>query len=439
MVARIFLLSLICSGLPVQCVFGQSGAASAAFQPVKPDTLHFPAFVWKSEAPAGCPFPQSNEFREVKFLGEKSGFHVGDTWYPSWAEDDRLYSPFTDGTCPRLEGGQDLSISDGNAPQGYGLERTSTGQAVLEGDDPMQLTVYSLGLAHVSSLPYHGRYPCGSLVFNGTWYYGTYCLDPAGGTPYGDKTYNWPWLGPFVGFRYSSDCGRTWKDCPHTPSKPLFGETGLNGYPVKIGSPHFVDFGKNMQYSPDGKAYLVAHGASPDDREWRFYNDIWITGDQVFLLRVTPTVNNMNDPAAYEFYGGKDKQGNAVWTHDFKMIRPLLEWNNNMGCVTVTYNAPLKKYIMCVTDGGNTCSQMNTYILESNHLTGGWKLISYLKDFGEQAYFVNIPSKFISSDGKTFWLMYSGNFAPDWNGITIAVNPPGTHYGMVLQKIELLK
>ena len=24
-----------------------------------------------------------------------------------------------------------------------------------------------------------------------------------------------------------------------------------------------------------------------------------------------------------------------------------------MGCVTMTYNAPLKKYLMCVTDGGN--------------------------------------------------------------------------------------
>ncbi|GHU63186.1 hypothetical protein FACS1894123_05460 [Bacteroidia bacterium] len=37
------------------------------------------------------------------------------------------------------------------------------------------------------------------------------------------------------------------------------------GYPVKIGSPHFVDFGKNMEYSPDGKAYMVAHGAEIND------------------------------------------------------------------------------------------------------------------------------------------------------------------------------
>jgi len=31
--------------------------------------------------------------------------------------------------------------------------------------------------------------------------------------------------------------GDTWEECPHTPDKPIFGESGRNGYPVKIGSP----------------------------------------------------------------------------------------------------------------------------------------------------------------------------------------------------------
>ena len=338
-----------------------------------------------------------------------------------------------------MDGGKDLSISDGVVDFGYGAERTSTGNAVMEGDDPTTLTIYSLGLSHASSLPYHGRYPAGSLIYNGVWYYGTYCLDPAGQTKYGDMTYNWPWLGPFVGFRYSTDYGRTWKDTPHTPEKPIFGETGRYGYPVKIGSPHFVDFGKNMEHSPDGKAYMVAHGADIHDEDKRFYNASWITGDQVYLLRVTPTIENINDASQYEFYAGKDKAGNPVWTNDFEKIKPLLEWNNNMGCVTITYNAPLKKYLMCMTDGGITCSKMNSYILEADELTGEWKLISYMKDFGEQAYFLNIPSKFISKDGKSAWLLYSGNFATNWNGEEIIENPPGSHYGCVFQKVEFLK
>lgn len=397
-----------------------------------PDTLRFKPFIWQSEVPSDCPFPLSGEISGIKFLGWKSGYHYGDTWYPSWASNDTLYSPWTDGTTSREDGYTDESSS------GEGPDHNQTGQGFIAGNDPMKIVSYSTGLYRSSSSPYQGRYPCGSLVYNGIWYYGTYCLDPAGATSYGNRMINWPWMGPFVGFRISRDYGRTWSESPCTPGKPLFGETGKNGYPVKIGSPHFVDFGKNMEYSPDGKAYLIAHGADTSDTKWRFWNDSWINGDQIYLLRVIPSVENMNDPSKYEFYSGTDARGNPVWTHNFKKIKPLLEWNNNMGCVTITYNARLRKYLMCITDGGNTCSKMNTYILESDKITGTWKLVCYMKNFGEQAYFVNIPSKFISHDGKTSWLLYSGNFAPDWNGEKIGVNPPGTHYGMVFQKIEFL-
>ena len=424
--------SLMGQGQPKIVRDAKTGKVQVQVEPLKPEIEYFDPFVWKSEIPSDCPFQRSNNFNDIRFLGVKSGFHYGDTFYPTWADDDLMYSPWTDGRTWRLDG----SWENCNSATGV---NAATGQAVMEGSDPLSLVVYSLGLNQASAAPYQGRYPCGSLMHNGVWYYGTYCLGPAGSAQYGDLVVNWPWLGPFVGFRTSKDKGLTWKDCPHTPAKALFGETGINGYPVKIGSPHFVDFGKNMEYSPDGKAYMVAHGADIHDKMPRFWNSSWITGDQIYLLRVTPSVENINDITKWEFFAGKDKQGNDVWTSKFDDIRPLLEWNNNMGCVTVTYNAPLKKYLMCVTDGGNTCSKMNTYILESGTLTGEWKIISYMKDFGEQAYFVNIPSKFISGDGQTLWLMYSGNFATNWNGEQIKSNPVGSHYGLVMQKIQLVK
>jgi hypothetical protein len=89
---------------------------------IKPEILSYPAFSWKSATPADCPFQQSEEFSGIRFSGLKSGFHTGDTWYPTWAEDDRLYSPYTDGPCYRLDGGKDLSISDGVVDFGYGAE-----------------------------------------------------------------------------------------------------------------------------------------------------------------------------------------------------------------------------------------------------------------------------------------------------------------------------
>ena len=69
-----------------------------AQEPAKPEIKTFQAFVWKSAPPEGCPFKQSAEFYGIKFLGLKSGFNYGDTWYPSWGADDKLYSPWTDGT-----------------------------------------------------------------------------------------------------------------------------------------------------------------------------------------------------------------------------------------------------------------------------------------------------------------------------------------------------
>ena len=405
--------------------------------------INYESFVWKNDPPEGIPFKQSRDFSGIRFLGRCSDYNVADTWYPSWASDDVLYSPFTDGVTMGMWSNSNGFAGNGvinydGWNSGFISRRATTGNGALKGNDPLNLEIVPIGVCAADPYPYGGRYPCGSLVHNGIWYYGTYCLSPYVATKYGDNIFNWPWMGPFVGFRISTDMGKNWWDCPHSPDKPLFGETGSCGFPVKIGSPHFVDFGKNMEHSPDGKAYLVAHGSDLKFYPVKNFTHLsWITGDQVYLLRVTPGLDTINDINSYEFFAGYNPQGDALWSNDFKNIRPLLEWQDNMGCVTVTYNAPLKKYLMAVTDGGNTCAKMNTYILEADRITGPWKLVTYLKEFGEQAYFVNFPSKFISEDGRRMWMCYSGNFAKGWNGVQINENPPGSHYGLVLQEIEL--
>ena len=309
----------------------------------------------------------------------------------------------------------------------------------LIGDDPLRLTIRNTAAPQPANpRPYEGRYPCGSLVYNGVWYYGTYCLGPAGDVVYEGFHYNWPVLGPMPGFRISTDFGKTWTPSPLSPSKPLFPEPKKFMGPVKMGCPHFVDFGRNMQHSPDGKAYLVGMGAEENDPKPRYANLSWITADQAYLARVTPSIENINDVRKYEFFAGHDAAGKPVWTADFARIRPLLDWNNNMGCATVTYDAPLHKYLACVTDGWPTCGKMNSYILEADQLTGPWRLVVYMKDFGEQAYFLNFPSKFIRGDGRTLWLCFSTNFAPTWNGMKLKVNPPGGRYGLCLHECRLL-
>jgi hypothetical protein len=81
---------------------------------------------------------------------------------------------------------------------------------------------------------------------------------------------------------------------------------------------------------------------------------------------------------------------------------------------------------------------MTSYILEADKITGPWRMVSYMRDFGEQGYFLNFPSKFISPDGQSLWLCYSANFSPGWNGVKLNFNPPGGRYGLCLHEVRLL-
>ena len=223
--------------------------------------------VWPSEPPAGCPFPKSTDITGICFTGRHNGFGFGDTWYPSWAANGNLYSPWTDGSVNGVDSlsfstaGLHLTLS--KLPPGI---KATTGYATIVGDDPMHLKFIDAGTHLDDPAPYQGRYPCGSLVYNGVWYYGTY----AWGLSSGRSIRAYAQLAMAGAVRGISACrritGRPGTRPAHA-ANPLFGETGKRGYPVKIGAPHFVDFGKNMEHSPDGKAYLVGHGARPADPE----------------------------------------------------------------------------------------------------------------------------------------------------------------------------
>ncbi len=382
--------------------------------------------VWKSEPPEGCPLEPSRDIRGIAFTGRYATYTDADTWYPSWADDGNMYSSWTDGWI-----GKELCLSGG--------PKSRTGNAKIIGDDPLNLVIQSLGTQPASPLPYGGRYPSANLVYNGIWYYGTYCIDYDFTKPEYVDEYDWAICGPVPGFRISMDYGKTWIPSPLPPENPLFPESGKNGHQVKMGAPHFVDFGHNMEYSPDGKAYLVDHGALDNDPTPRVAGNSWIAGDAVYLARVTPSPQNINNIKAYEFFAGFNSEGKPVWSNNFSDIKPLLVWNDHMGCTTITYNAPLRKYLMCVTDGWPGVKNMNSYILEADELTGPYRLVTYMRDFGPQGYFLNFPSKFIQSDGRTAWLSYSANFRRNYSAINRAIaNPLGSRYAWCLQEVKLL-
>jgi len=382
--------------------------------------------VWKSEPPQGCPFEPSRDIRGIAFTHNFTAYTDADTWYPSWASDGNMYSGWTDG-----EIGEESCHSSGGG-------RARTGNARIIGDDPLSLKVESLGSEPASALPYGGRYPSANLVHDGVWYYGTYCVDFDLSKPEYRDLYSWAICGPVPGFRISLDYGKTWTPSPLSPDQPLFPESGKDGRQVKLGTPHFVDFGRNLEHSPDGKAYLVGHGALDADPTPRIAGNSWIAGDAVYLARVTPSPKNINDLRAYEFFAGQGADGRPVWSREFADIRPLLAWNDRMGCTTITYNAPLRKYLMCVTDGWPGVEDMNSYILEADEITGPYRMITFMNKFGRQGYFLCFPSKFISADGRTAWLSYSANFHKAYFGNRTAAEPLGSRYAWTLQEVKLL-
>jgi len=367
--------------------------------------------------PADCPIERSTGLAGIAFTGRHASYTNADTWYPSWAADGAMYTPFTDGQAGHI------------AANSTGGGVANTGYARIEGDDPMALTVVPLGTEMASARPYCGRYPSACLMHRGVWYCGTYCLDKSA------PEKNWDILGPFVGFHLSRDGGRTWEHGPHCPARPLFGESGKHGGKVKIGSPHFVDFGQELRHSPDGLAYLVAHGGTRPEA-----NLSWISGDEVYVLRVDPSEATINDAAAYEFFAGRTEDGTPSWSRELAAAQPIVAWSDHLGCVTITYVPGLRRYLMCTSHGWPTTGTMTTLMLEAERLEGPWRLFAHLPDFGTQAYFVNIPSRFVAEDGGSLWLCYSANFSNAFYDLPqVAEDPPGSRYAMCLHELTIIR
>src|SRR6266704_2451984 len=113
---------------------------------------------WSNEPPPDCPFPRSSSFSRLILSGRSATYTDADTWYPSWAADGNLYSPWTDGDVHGEGSTSDGIEASTNAFGGFRFVpgKATTGQAVLMGEDPLKLTVKSLGRVQADPNPYGG-------------------------------------------------------------------------------------------------------------------------------------------------------------------------------------------------------------------------------------------------------------------------------------------
>jgi hypothetical protein len=401
------------------------------------------------------PLPQSGRFKGISFTGRQRNYLptvAADTWYPSWAADGTLYSSWADGRVLDSSG-QEIRVNcQWKAPEGWfrdlGMsvsqgritsdldKSTTTGNAILTGDDPFDLKIVALGSFRHESLRYEGYYPCANLFHRGIWYYGGYRCHRWLNSHDVPITYE---LGGFGGFRMSSDRGKTWQDTPLDDRRPLFPETGRcsGGAPIKLGTPHFVDLGRELEHSRDGYAYLVGHGTYDPDGISN-----WSSGDAISITRVRPSPGTINDPGAYEFFAGHDSAGRPEWSKDFSRITPIIKWPGGSGCVNVTYHPVLKRYFgfICVGWADGDSGSYDTWFVESDELTGPWHSIACLRGMGGgQPYFVCMPSKFIQPDSRKITLFYSANWRKQRPGIESWVNPQGPPgiYSLCVAEFEL--
>ncbi len=192
-------------------------------------------------------------------------------------------------------------------------------------------------------------------------------------------------------------------------SDNLFGETAFNNSRVKFGAPHAIDFGQNAQHAPDGRLYIVGHGG-----ESPLTHQSWMQGDSVYMARTlgAPDPATVNTPGAWEFYAGGAGAA-ATWDPAIANAKPAALWMTRGGVTTMSYHPALAKFIMVIstpTVSPSMVGPFDTYFLESDFATGPWAYVAYIPQFGPEAYFVHIPSKFMGNGTEAH--------APGVNGAT---------------------
>lgn len=382
-------------------------------------------WIWNRSLPTGCPVPLSTDLPGIAFQGRASTAHFCDTWMPTWASDGSMYSPWQDGvllTPPFVNMGG-WHAGDATALNGW---------ARIVGDDPQDLLIPNAGELAGPRGNWSGRYPAGMFAKDGVVYYGvrsTAVYDPAGNLSTDPNTNYRYASGTFIGFYTSTDGGGSWSASPDAGS-PLFNEQTGGNQRLKFGQPYLVDHGRNQQHSPDGRVYFVSSGSTDTSAATDHLND-----DQVYLCRVSASVGGINNPANWQFWNG------SGWTSTLSSAQPIFEWRNHVSGATMTWNAGLGKYLMLLYRNGYTVTgtktdfgEFDTYILESASMTGPWKLVHYLPSFGKQGYYPNLPSKFLSDDGRNGWMWFGANFSP-WDR---EQDPPGSGYHLCEQRIRFL-
>ena len=185
---------------------------------------------------------------------------------------------------------------------------------------------------------------------------------------------------------WSRDQGRTW-------------EWADWKFDTSFGCPTFLNFGRAYAGARDDYVYIYSHDS----------DSAYQRADRMVLARVSKM--HLRERAAYEFFVRQTDDGSGEWTSEIEKRGGVFENPGRCYRSSVVYNAPLTRYLWCQTGAGeDTRFAGGLAIYDAPEPWGPWTAVYRTDKWdvgpGESSSF---PAKWISADGRTLHLVFSGD------------------------------
>jgi hypothetical protein len=324
-------------------------------------------------APVTAPYPPSPVIQKLTFAPVGTIVRQAsdsDCWPLTWGDKDHLYTAYGDGYGFDPKVPEKLSL---------GLAQVSGSSSRFRGANIRSATGEQKGNGP------RGKKASGILMVDGVLY--LWCRNAANSQ-----------------LAWSSDHGKTWiwSDWKFTTS---------------FGCPTFLNFGKNYQGARDNFVYIY----SPDT------DAAYLPSDHMVLARVP--WQRLRERSAYEFFVGLDSQCNPIWSADIAQRGPVFTFNGHCLRSQIVYNAAIKRYLWWQQVPGTGKDWADTRfaggmgIYDAAEPWGPWTTVYYTDRWdvgpGESASF---PTKWISANGKTLTLVFSGDDSFSIRKATLLLN-----------------
>ena len=304
-----------------------------------------------------APYPQSPVISDVIWDSQVSRDGAGsDGWPTTWADDGKLYTTWADG----------FGFNNSTPKKSLGFSKVTGSAQSFTGTD------FSAPSGEQTGNGKTGKKASGMLMVNGTLYM---------------------WVrnannnGQHCQLAKSTNHGGTW-----TWSNWKFSEFGFCT---------FINYGKNYAGARDSYVYMV----SPNSPS------AYTKTNHMILTRVPK--GQIMSKSAYEYFKGIDQNGNPTWTSNINQRQPV--FTNPGQCLRsgISYNPGLGRYLWWQHLPGNNFDTRYSGgfgIYDAPEPWGPWTTVYFTEQWdigpGELGHF---PTKWMSADGKTAYLVFSGD------------------------------